>query len=206
MQHIYLAVSPSPTRGTPCHLHFIQGMFTKGYSMSRTYTAIIQRPDSFDGEFGIPLPTGAAPFHGSPRSQLPPCPEGSPRRWPACASGSLPLPAHQLGSPLLPRSLGILAPFCLPPTPAEPRIHGRLPAGAGGARRQKENVRELSIATGKSHGRSAQFGGITETVLALEAVGSWGPKAAHERNSPLTRTCMTVPDCLKILGDNSAFA
>lgn len=42
-EHIYLAVSPSPTHGTPCHLHFIQDMFTEGYSTSGTYIAVIRR-------------------------------------------------------------------------------------------------------------------------------------------------------------------
>lgn len=135
MQHIYLAVSPSATHGIPYHLHFIQGTFPKGYSMSRIYTAIIQRPDSFDGEFGILLPTRAALFHGSPGSQLLPCPEGSP------SGGQLGLLAHSpspLASWAPPCCLSILAPFCLPPAPAESRSHRRLPASTGRARRQKK--------------------------------------------------------------------
>ena len=205
MQHIYLAVRPSPTHGTAYHLHFIQGMVTKGYSTSRTYTAVVQRPDSFDGEFGIPLPSGAAPFRGSPRSQLSPCPEGSPGGDQLVLLARSPSP---LASWAPPRYLARSASWPPSVSPRASRAEGPREAASRRPRGKetKENVRELSIATGKCHGRSARFGGITETVPDLEAVGSRGPKAAYERNSPLTRTCMTVPDCLKILGDNSAFA
>lgn len=45
MQYIYLAVTPSPTHGTPYHLHFSQSMLSTGCSPSRIYIPITQRPD-----------------------------------------------------------------------------------------------------------------------------------------------------------------
>lgn len=42
--------------------------------------------------------------------------------------------------------------------------------------------------------------------MDLEAVGPWGPKATFERKPLLMYICMNLPDCLKILGGNSAFA
>lgn len=108
-------VSPSPTHGTPSHLHFSQGMLSTGCSPSWIYTAITRRSDSFDGGFEILLPTRASPFCGFTRSQLPPCPKGSPGGGQPVlnpADGPLPPPTCQLGSSLLPCLL--LASFCLP--------------------------------------------------------------------------------------------
>lgn len=144
------------------------------------------------------MPTRASPFCGFTRSQLPPSPKGSPGGGqPVLNPADGPLPPPNLPTGLFLATL--LAPGLLLPAPplAEPRGHRRLPACAG---------RELSTVHGKCQGRSAWFSSITETALDLEVVGPRGPKATSERKSPLTCICMTVPDCLKILGGNSAFA
>lgn len=125
-------------------------------------------------------------------------PQRQPKWWPAHAKSSswptlfLHLPAGLLLATLLAPGLLLPVPPC-----TESRGHSRLPAHAG---------RELSTVTGKSHGRSAQFSRITETGMDLEAVGPWGPKATFERKPLLMYICMNLPDCLKILGGNSAFA
>lgn len=125
-------------------------------------------------------------------------PQRQPKWWPTCAKSSWwPTPSPHLPAGLLLATF--LAPGLLLPAPpsAEPRGHRKMPACAGW---------ELSTVTGKSHGRSSRFSSITETGLVLEVVGPRGPKATFERKSPLMYICMTLPDCLKILRDNSAFA
>lgn len=126
MQHIFLAVIPLPTHGTPYHLHFSQSMLSTGCSPSRIYTPITQRLDSLDFGFEILLPTRAAPFCGSSRSQVPPCPKGSPSGGQPVLNPAdgphLPLTC-QLGSSLLPSLL--LASFCLPHHPQSQGATGR---------------------------------------------------------------------------------
>jgi len=184
VQHIDLAVSPHPPTAlaTTCTL---SGACRRGGQHEQDLHS--GNSDWFDGEFGIPLLTRAAPFPASPRSELLPCLRGGP------GGGQLALLAHSpspLASWAPPRSLGLLAPLRLPTA-------ARCWRGKG----TKETVRELLMATGKSRGSSAQFGGITETIPDLEDVGPRGPKAARERNSPFTHTCRTMPDFLKMLGD-----
>lgn len=157
--------------------------------MSRTYTVLIQRSDSFEGEFGIPSPAGAAPFPSSPSSQLPPGPKRQPRQWPACPPGSLPLPACQLGSPSLPRRAS------WPPSASPCASRAEEPrAAAGGARGQKKMSGSYSLVASQRMYWIWKLWDHEVQRLCMREI------------HPVTRTCMTVPDCLKILGGDSAFA
>lgn len=160
------------------------------------FTHPLLRSDSSDCGFEILLPTSG--FQRLQQVTAATLPQRQPKWWPARAkSSSWPTPFPHLPAGLILATL--LAPgFLLPVPPStESRGHSRLPAHAS---------RELSTVTGKSHGRSAWFSRITETGLDLEAEGPWGPKATFERKPLLMYICMNLPDCLKILGDNSAFA
>lgn len=113
---------------------------------------------------------------GSSRSQLPPCPKGSPSGGQPVlnpADGPFPPLTCQLGSTLLPCLP--LASFCLPHI-HRAKGHRRLPAWAG---------RELSAVTGKSHGRSA-FSAASQKLDWIWKLWHHGVQRLHLReNSPL---------------------
>lgn len=170
--------SPSPALCTPYHLHFSQGTFTKGYSKSRTCTAIIEA--WFIGWWiRDPIANWSVSFWWLPQVPAAAQTQRQPRRWPPCTSGSLRHPHLPAGLPLAILGLGSLLSPDAPAELGEQRSWG-----------DKRKCQGAICKSGKSHGKSAWLGGITETVLDMEAVGSWGPQAAYERNPPLTCICM----------------
>lgn len=122
-QHVHLAASPSPPRHSPPPA-LRPGHAHPGLQHDGTRTAVIQRPDSLEGQTGVP------PSRGSPRARLPPCPEGGP------GGGQLALRARS-PSPLFATSLGVLAPFCLPPS-----RQSRGATGAAGGRWPGKETKE----------------------------------------------------------------
>lgn len=121
---------------------------------------------------------------GSSRSQLPPCPKGSPSGGQPVlnpADGPLPPLTCQLGSTLLPCLP--LASFCLP---HHPQSQGAQEAASMGWQGSVSSNWQIPW-------QKCFFSSITETGLDLEVVAPWGPKATFERKQPFTCVCMTLP-------------